>query len=349
MHNNIAPAPNISANAESSVGQQAAQPQSYDAEISRPLVPCRFPLKATFGISDQAVPDSAAVLGFEPGHIFVPKVDSDYYFSQEKMREMIAFLGESRKGGMVAMKLFGDPSTGKTSIILQVHARLNMPLLPVPCHASMEEYHLIGRLVPQRDGNLKWVDGPVLMAARHGFSVLLDEYNTLDPATSTMLNMLLEGYPIMIAETGEVIRPHANFKVFATENNIDSRLSVAGRNVQDVANDDRWMVAEVDYLAQEVEKQMIVNRLVKLGFGVADSEVRASLCSSVAHKTREAFRAGETAIDRPLSTRTVVRWARLVSCFARDPLGPAHAALRRSIKMSEEMDTVVAEYIKVAL
>lgn len=235
----------------------------------------------------------------------------DYHFEALRLLDMMAFWYSGEK----ALKIKGDPAAGKTSLVEQFHARMRAPLLLLSCNQGMEQYHLMGQLVPELSGTLRWVDGPVLAAARNGWSVLLDEFNTLDPNAATGLNAILEGYSITIPETGEVIRPHQNFRVFATENPVTSKLSVAGRNVQDVANDDRWMCMEVDYLPAEVEIGIVSKVIQK---DVPDSEATrqmASILVSTANEVRTQFRADHESIDRPMSTRVLIRWARLLRMY----------------------------------
>lgn len=272
----------------------------------------------------------------------------EYHFEALRLLDMLAFWYSGER----ALKIKGDPAAGKTSLVEQFHARMRAPLLIMSCNQSVENYHLMGQLVPDTSGSLRWIDGPVLAAARHGWSVLLDEFNTLDPNAATSLNAILEGYSITIPETGEVVQPHKDFRAYATENPVTSKLTVAGRNVQDVANDDRWMSMEVDYLPREVEIDIIKKVIVK---DVPDDQVAtqmASILVSTANEVRRKFREQHESIDRPMSTRVLIRWARLLRMYqsvrnqARDeegkPMNPIVYALSRAfMTTSDDMTTAV--------
>lgn len=252
-----------------------------------------------------------------------------YAFERARLKDLMVFWDAKEP----ALKLIGDPAAGKTSLIEQFHARMRWPLYLMSCSSDTQPYHLNGQLMPQLDGSLKWVDGPVIKAARIGASVLLDEYNTLAPSSATSLNALLEGYSITIPETGEVIKAAPTFRVFATENSIHSRVAVAGRNVQDAANDERWMVVEVDYLRPELELAIVKETLMKRGTTEADAQLVADIIVKTAIQTRTLYRQEDPSIEKPMSTRVALRWARLQCAYQSvraQNLSPLHYSLSRA-------------------
>jgi cobaltochelatase CobS len=309
------------------------------------LVAAKHSLAKEFGIN---IDPGFEIDGYAPGHPAAPIVNTAYVFMRSKLRDIMAFW----ESGLYALKIMGDPGTGKSSLVEQFHARLNWPLYKFSCAPSTEAFQLIGQMYPTREGTMQWVDGPLLCAARRGHSVLLDEYNVLDPGQATGLNLLLEGYSITIPETGEIVNPASGFRVFATENSVTSRLTVAGRNVQDVANDERWMVTEADFLPPDLEVEAVKRAVITSGTQPDEAEMLARVVVGVANRVRAAYRNEELAIDRPMSTRTAIRWATLVRRFQKvspEEGGPLVYALRRSFAMNREMATVVEEFSRVAL
>lgn len=303
-----------------------------------------FSLATDFG---QNVPVEACIKGYAPGHPAVPS-KIRYVFMRDKLRDLLAFW----EAELVAMKIFGDPGTGKDSIIEQFHARLNWPLYKVACSPSTQAYQLVGQMLPTLSGELRWVDGPVLRAAREGTSVLLSEYNVMDAGETTGLNLLLEGYSIVIPETGETVKPAKGYRVFATENPINSRLNVSGRNVQDVANDDRWMVSEADYMPAAAETQLIAEELVDIGTLPEEAKLLATQIVTIANKVREAYRNGDPTVEKPMSTRVAIRWAKLFRRFRRvaaEEGGPMNYSLSRAFSMSPEMAVAVKEFTKTVV
>lgn len=313
-------------------------------QVLHTLTPAKYSLATEFGL---AIPAEVMIDGFEEGHPASPQINTGYVFMAEKMRDLLAFWHSGER----ALKIVGDPATGKTSLIEQFHARLRWPLYKVSCKPTTEARELIGQYFPTADGTLQWVDGPLLRAAREGTSVLLDEYNVMDPGEATGLNMLLEGYSFVVESTGEVISPAKGFKVFVTENHVESRLSVSGRNVQDAANDDRFMITTADYLPAELEERVVVNSLVADGVDENTAALIATQVVAVANKVRKAYRQEDSEVDKPMSTRVVVRWAKLVRRFAKvkDKDGPMVYALRRAFQMSPALDTVVTSYVILQL
>lgn len=255
-------------------------------------------------------------------------------------------------GGFKSMLIEGDPSAGKTSFIKQWHAKLNVPLSTVACSPDTQNHQVFGQMLPTENGTLRWHDGPVTKACRDGTSVLLDEYNILEPGQASALNLILEGYSWTIPETGEVITPAQSTRFFATQNSIDSQAAVTGRNVMDVANEDRFFYMEVDFLCPEHEEALVLRTLLPGGVQAEVAKHIAKLTVEVANKVRVAFRDGDEAIEKPLSTRAVLRWAKLASMYT--PVLKAkrqsglHFAMRRALKMPRSMAAAVNEYITLA-
>lgn len=302
-----------------------------------------YSVRDAFNLSE--VPPSTMLPGFEPGLPGVPPIDPNYVFEIDTLRRFAVFW----VGGFTALKVEGDPSAGKTSLLAQIHARLNVPLFVVPCSPSTETYQLIGQLLPTEDGKLKWHDGPVLRACRLGASCLLDEYNTLDPGQATGLNALLEGYSWTIPETGEIVTPKPSTRFFATQNPEDSKAAVAGRNHQDVANEDRWSYMAVDYIKPDTEKALVRRHLESGGVAADVARTISGLCVDVANDVRAAYRNDAPDIDKPLSTRVVLRWAKYTAMF-QAPLqaqrkSHLHYAMRQAVRMSATMAAAVNEVI----
>lgn len=308
------------------------------------ITPKSYSIRDTFDMKD--IPAGVMVQGCEPGQYGTPAVDPHYVFEKERMRELTMFWA----GGFKALMIEGDPSAGKTSIIEQWHARLNWPLFKVPCSPTTSKFDLVGGLVPSEDGKLRYHYGPVALACKHGASVLLDEYNTLDPGEATGLNMLLEGYSWMVPETGEIITPKRTTRFFVTQNSVDSRAAVAGRNLQDVANDDRFSYMYADYLKQDLEEALVTRVLTAGGrFEESRAQQIANITVTVANAVRTAFRIDNPAIEKPMSTRAVLRWAKY-SVLYQDVMraqgkSGIHYAVRQALKMPASMATAINEMI----
>ncbi len=84
-------------------------------------------------------------------------------------------------------------------------------------HTDVQEY--LGTYVSNAMGNLVFQEGPLVTAVRKGHWVVLDELNLAPSEVLEMLNRLLDdNRELMIPDTQEVIKPHPDFAVFATQN-----------------------------------------------------------------------------------------------------------------------------------
>lgn len=236
-----------------------------------------------------------------------PQVKSDYIWDADMLKMMIAFF----YSGNTALKLIGETGTGKTEYVTQYHAALNMPLFFIVANPKMEAYHLIGREIPTAGGTV-WRDGPVLAAARHGLSVLIDEYNVIDPGEATGLNSFLEGRPYTVPDTGETVVPAPGFRIFVTVN--PNTFGYSGRNIQDMANDDRFIDLKFNYPEAAVEEMLITNFLVNK-FSQQETEASnvAKLVVKCANEIRNNF-VGRSdkgdALPFTMSRRGALEWAK---------------------------------------
>ncbi len=159
----------------------------------------------------------------------------------------------------------GETSTSKTSTVLYLAALLRQPVVRINLNGQTDTGELVGRYVPyaheeqsspplrggsatesratQSQSQWRWQDGPVVMALKRGWWVLLDEVNLAEPQILERLNSVLERDPMLVltehdhSAFGPGGRPvHADFRVFATMNPAE----YSGRSVLSPAYRDRW-------------------------------------------------------------------------------------------------------------
>jgi midasin len=110
-------------------------------------------------------------------------------------------------------------NSGKTSLVKYLALRTGHEFVRINNHAHTDVQEYLGTYVSNAMGNLVFQEGPLVTAVRKGHWVVLDELNLAPSEVLEMLNRLLDdNRELMIPDTQEVIKPHPDFAVFATQN-----------------------------------------------------------------------------------------------------------------------------------
>lgn len=113
----------------------------------------------------------------------------------------------------------GPTSSGKTSMIeyLAKHSGNKCVRINNHEHTDLQEY--LGSYSSTSDGKLRFEEGVLIQALRHGHWIILDELNLAPTDVLEALNRLLDdNREILIPETQQVVHPHERFILFATQN-----------------------------------------------------------------------------------------------------------------------------------
>lgn len=259
-------------------------------------------IKELFGIN---APDSVTMNVNEFDHPRIPNKEN-YTFREDLLRDVLAWVHIGQGEGLY---LTGPTGSGKSSLITQIAARLRIPLFGVNAHSRLETPELVGRFIVV-NGSMQWVDGPLTVAMKHGCWFVLDEFDLLDPATAAGLNSVLEGRPLEIPETGEVVIAHPNFRFIATANTNgggDTTGLYQGTLRQNLAAMDRFLITEVGYPTEEQETNILSATAAALPEPIRTGMIK------VANDIRGLFMVGES--DVTLSTRTLTRWGKYAMMF----------------------------------
>lgn len=159
----------------------------------------------------------------------------------------------------------GHSGNGKTLMVQQACAQLNREYIRVQVTPETDEDDLIGgfRLV---NGETVFQKGSVLKAMEHGAVLLIDE---LDRGTNKIMCLqgVLEGEPVLVKKTGEVITPAPGFTVIATANtkgrgSDDGRYTAAG--IIDEAFLERFKATiEQPYASATIEAKILKKHMEK--------------------------------------------------------------------------------------
>lgn len=102
-------------------------------------------------------------------------------------------LRKAREAGMNSL-LSGYPGTGKTAM---VEAAFGNEVVIVEGHGDMEVSDMIGSYVAMPDGNFVWVDGPVIVAMRNGYTLFIDDFTLIPPQVLTRIYPLMDGRGVL--------------------------------------------------------------------------------------------------------------------------------------------------------
>lgn len=197
-----------------------------------------------------------------PFNAFVPSLNDDYVFEGYMRSSVLMWINFPQNQ---SLWISGPTGCGKTSIVEQVAARLNWPVMKTTASQDLDISNLIGGLRLQcneltGDTKTVFVHGPLTLAYKYGLIFLLDEYDQLDPSCANAFNAILEGGNLVIPETNEVIKQHPNFRFVATANSIgqgDITGVYGGVKTLNVANLDRYMFINANYMPKEAETKLI--------------------------------------------------------------------------------------------
>ena len=163
----------------------------------------------------------------------------------------------------------GLSGNGKTFMVEQACAKLKREVIRVQINPETDEDDLIGgfRLV---NGETVFAKGPVLKAMESGAILLLDE---IDRATNKIMCLqgILEGKPVLVKKTGDIVKPAPGFNVMATANtkgkgSDDGRFTAA--SIIDDAFLERFNISiDQKFPSKSIEEKILVKHLNKFKGG----------------------------------------------------------------------------------
>ncbi len=208
----------------------------------------------------------------------------------------------------------GLSGNGKTFMVEQACAKANREYVRVQISPETDEDDLIGgfRLI---NGDTVFQKGPVLKAMEAGALLLIDE---IDRGTNKIMCLqgVLEGKPLLVKKTGEVITPKDGFNVLATANtkgkgSDDGRFTAA--TILDEAFLERFTITiEQEYPTPKTETKIVEKHMEK--FECIDKPF-AELLVGWADTIRKTYEDG--GVDEIISTRRLCHIVQTFSIFGK--------------------------------
>ena len=194
----------------------------------------------------------------------------------------------------------------------QACAKSKREYIRVQVTPETDEDDLIGgfRLI---DGDTVFCKGPVIKAMEKGAILLIDE---IDRGSNKLMCLqgVLEGKPVLVKKTGEVIHPAHGFNVIATANT-KGKGSDDGRFISATIIDEAFLerftiTLEQPYPSQVVERNIVMNHMSK--FECVDEDFANSL-TVWSEAIRKTFMDG--GVDELISTRRLCHIVQTFSIF----------------------------------
>ena len=242
--------------------------------------------------------------------VFVPDYD-ETFVPWGNFAEIVKVL---KSGMFYPTFVSGLSGNGKTFQIEQACAKLNREYVRVQISPETDEDDLIGgfRLIK---GETVFQKGPVIKAMEAGAVLMIDE---IDRGTNKIMCLqgVLEGKPVLIKKTGEVVEPKDGFNIIATANtkgkgSEDGRYS--GASVIDDAFLERFTITlEQTFPTMQTEEKIVMKHMQK--FEAIDKEF-ATLLVGWADAIRKTFY--DEGIDEVISTRRLCHIVQTFSIFGK--------------------------------
>lgn len=201
--------------------------------------------------------------------------------------------------------LIGETGTGKTTIVHEIADDMDRPFVRLNLNGQTSIDEFVGKLVI-RDGDTIWQDGVLIRCMKEGGWLLCDEVNAALPEILFVLQSLLDDdrYILLSANEGEIVRPHKDFRFFASMNPYDE---YAGTKELNKAFLDRFaIVVQFDYPGLVTESGILKSRTHL-------SNTQAAFVASVGFKIRGAKENEELYFT--CSTRDLLFWAKIAERF----------------------------------
>jgi len=206
----------------------------------------------------------------------------------------------------------GLSGNGKTFMVEQACAKIGKEFIRVQINPETDEDDLLGgfRLI---NGETVFSKGPVLKAMENGAILLLDE---IDRATNKIMCLqgILEGKPVLVKKTGEIVEPAQGFNVIATANtkgkgSEDGRFTAA--SIIDDAFLERFTISvDQQFPSLNVEKKIVIKHMEKFDCVDEDFADKLVVWADIIRKTFY-----DDGVDELISTRRLCHIVQTYSIF----------------------------------
>ncbi|MCO5578538.1 hypothetical protein L7F22_032381 [Adiantum nelumboides] len=187
-----------------------------------------------------------------------PQLAEDYVLTAS-VQDKVVGLARAALTRKSPVLIQGPTSAGKTSAVEYLARRTGHRFVRINNHEHTDIQEYIGSYSSDPDsGRLVFREGLLVSALRRGDWIVLDELNLAPTDVLEALNRLLDdNRELLIPETGEVVKPHPHFMLFATQN---PPGLYAGRKVLSRAFRNRFLEVHFDDVPQPELETILTRR-----------------------------------------------------------------------------------------
>ena len=246
------------------------------------------------------------LVGDDHSYPLLPKVIEGFYMP-DFADSLVARVRYKRN-----VLVVGPTGSGKSDMNEKMAKAYEIPCVRINFSSGTSEGDLLGKFVI-KNGETVFADGYIPLAMKNGWWVILDEVDYAQPEHISCLQAVLEGKALVnIKNEGEIVEPHARFRVFATANTKgrgDMTDSYNGTNFLNIAFLDRWTIFEMNYTKKEkdiakaiIGDDIMAGKLIDL-FNLLRQSVKNNDLNNASFSTRrliqtcEALKMGDSLND----------------------------------------------------
>ncbi|CAG8439564.1 5371_t:CDS:10 [Funneliformis mosseae] len=148
-----------------------------------------------------------------------PVEDMPHYILTPSVKNNLDNLSRVVMSRKFPVLIQGPTSTGKTSMIQYLAKRTGHRFVRINNHEHTDIQEYLGTYVSNSEGKLEFQEGVLVEALKKGYWIVLDELNLAPTDVLEALNRLLDdNRELLVPETQEIVKPHKDFMLFATQN-----------------------------------------------------------------------------------------------------------------------------------
>jgi cobaltochelatase CobS len=273
-------------------------------------VPTSITIQEAFGL-----PSQMTIQGFTPGHPLTPEKNPNYIWSTPLVKDIIEWLAAPVPD---PLWITGPTGCGKTEMVVQLAASLQLPTVIVSAKKSTELEDILGRIT-LKDGNTVFTPGALPLAYRKGFFIVFDEVDAYPPEVMMGCHRMLEKKPVVL-DDGTIFLPARRVLMAATANTRGDGEGgdlYTATNIFNLATLNRFEKWTMDYPAPEVEAAILKRHLPTLDDRVIEAMVKSAKDIRVSHEQGHC--------PGPISVRDLIRWGgRLLISANRTDVKPVY-------------------------